>query len=416
MSQPNNLQDAMENARVLVCAGTGGVGKTTIAAALAIQAARNGRRALVLTIDPARRLANALGLETLSEKPAPVVLPKTKGAAPLHAMMLDPKPTFDRLITRLTDDEEARRRILDNSLYQHISEALAGSAEYAAMEQVHELVQSNEYDLIVVDTPPADHALDFLRAPGRLRDFLESRFFSALVHPALTAGRFGMRIFARPLHRMFGLLERIAGGGFLEDLREFFTAIDGLAEGFRERAQRVEDVLISDATGFVLICGAQAGSNASTIEFLDELEAFRVRLVGIVVNRMRPWEGSISPQALLDRCDDAALAHDRKVLNRALVDAGSTVEAAPLIDRVLSYAQVCAAEEEKYRGLVDRAARHRVPCLPVPELPRDIEHIEGLFEIGERLFSKEQLAPRSKEQLAPRSKEQLAPPDTKDSR
>lgn len=389
MSRPHPLEAALSDARVMVCAGTGGVGKTTIAAALAIQAARNGRRTLVLTIDPARRLANALGLSALGDVPQPVELPKAKGGAALHAMMLDPKPTFDRLIKRLTEDEETRRRIFENGIYQHVSEALAGSAEYAAMEQVHELLHSEEYDLIVVDTPPADHALDFLRAPGRLRDFLESRFVSALVRPALSASRFSMRLFARPLHRMFSLLERIAGGGFLDDLRDFLTAIDELAEGFRERAQRVEDVLRSEATGFVLISGAQAGSNQNTIEFLDELETFRVRLVGVVVNRLRPWVGSTAAQEILERCDEDTLAKDSERIREALDRNDSSRSEQTLIDRVLGYTQVCAAEEIKFRSLADRAARHRVPCLAVPELPQGIEQIEGLIEIGSRLFSKD---------------------------
>ncbi|MFK7898427.1 MAG: ArsA family ATPase [Myxococcota bacterium] len=386
MSGPNRLEVALSEARVLICAGTGGVGKTTIAASLAIQAARSGRRTLVLTIDPARRLASALGLEALGARPTPVRLPKSKGMATLHAMMLDPKPTFDRLITKLTEDEAARQRILENGIYQHFSQAFAGSADYAAMEQVHELVHSEDYDLIVVDTPPADHALDFLRAPKRLREFLESRFVSALVRPALSAGRFGMRLFARPLHRMFGLLERIAGGGFLDDLREFLNAIDGLSEGFRERAQRVEEVLLGEQTGFILVSSPQAGANASTIEFLDELDAFRVQLVGIVVNRMRPWQGAEAPQALLDRCDEKTLESDRTTLAAAcpkrMTKANRAKAADEIIERVLAYARICAADEEKTLALANRASRHRVPCLPVPELPRELDHLEGLLEIG----------------------------------
>ena len=279
---PPSLANGLSHARVLVCAGTGGVGKTTIAAALGIEAARQGRRALVLTIDPARRLADALGLSGMDSKPMPVDLPEElfetgseTSDAPrghLDALMLDPKPTFDRLITRLTRDEAARRRILENRIYRHLSEALAGSAEYAAMEQVHEMVESGSYDLVIVDTPPSNHALDFLSAPRRLREFLESRFVQALVRPAMTAGLFGFKIFGRSLRRMFGLLERIAGIGFLDDLTEFLTAIDGLSEGFRERATRVEEVLLGADTSFILVCGIQAGTEPGTLEFLDELD------------------------------------------------------------------------------------------------------------------------------------------------
>ena len=165
------LLDSLDQARVLVCAGTGGVGKTTISAALAVRAAERGRRALVLTIDPARRLADALGMARLTSEPTRVELDLSdeETAGTLDAMMLDPKPTFDALVHRLTQDPAARRRILENRIYRHLSEALSGSAEYAAMEQVRDAVESGHYDLVLVDTPPAAHALDFLAAPRRLR-------------------------------------------------------------------------------------------------------------------------------------------------------------------------------------------------------------------------------------------------------
>ena len=331
---PKSLEKGIREARVLVCAGTGGVGKTTIAAALAIQAALLGRRTLVLTIDPARRLANALGLDSLDSKPASVDL---EGAS-LEAMMLDAKPTFDRLIKKLTPNDSERRRILDNRIYQHLSSALAGSAEYAAMEQVHELVQSNQYDLVVVDTPPADHALDFLRAPQRLREFLESRFVHTLVRPAMSASRIGLRLFGRPLHKMLGLLERIAGVGFLDDLSEFLSAIDGLSQGFRDRASRVESIRLSDETGFVLISSGNPGSGESAREFLSELERFRVgeeepRPVGLLCQLALEYSvelGTARPgttpaatrshqygekEGRGDRCEDARILHGRLALN-----------------------------------------------------------------------------------------------------
>lgn len=162
------LLDSLDQARVLVCAGTGGVGKTTISAALAVRAAERGRRTLVLTIDPARRLADALGMASLTSEPTRVKLdfpqgdPQQSKSGTLDAMMLDPKPTFDALVHRLTKDPAAQTRILENRIYRHLSEALAGSAEYAAMEQVRDAVESGRYDLVLVDTPPATHALDFL--------------------------------------------------------------------------------------------------------------------------------------------------------------------------------------------------------------------------------------------------------------
>ena len=392
---PPTLEWGLREARVLVCAGTGGVGKTTIAAALAIQAALIGRRTLVLTIDPARRLADALGLESLDSEPASVDLAGLAGLgrkqaefhdASLDAMMLDTKPTFDRLISRLTSDEAERRRILDNRIYRHLSSALAGSTEYAAMEQVHELVHSEEYDLIVVDTPPADHALDFLRAPRRLREFLESRFVATLVRPAMSVSRIGLRLFGRPLHRMLGLLERIAGIGFLDDLSEFLSAIDGLSQGFRDRATRIEEVLLGDDTGFVLISAANQGSNKSTLEFMSELDEFRVPLIAVVANRLRPWPLESSPAELLRGCTGEALAHDEKLLSNALVKdpdrADASRDSRGVSGAILEYATVCDAEQQVVDSLAASVARNGLRCLMVPELAGDVDRIDGLLEIG----------------------------------
>jgi anion-transporting ArsA/GET3 family ATPase len=391
--RPTTLEAGLREARVLVCAGTGGVGKTTIAAALAIQAARLGRRTLVLTIDPARRLADALGLEELGSSPSPVDLTELEGehTASLDAMMLDAKPTFDRLIHRLTPDDSERQRILDNRIYHHLSSALAGSAEYAAMEQVHELVHSKQYDLIVVDTPPADHALDFLRAPRRLREFLESRFVATLVRPAMSASRIGLRLFARPLHLMLSLLERIAGVGFLDDLSEFLSAIDGLSQGFRDRATRVEDVLLGKDTGFILISAGNEGSSKSTLEFMAELDQFRVPLIAVIANRMRPWPLEISPAELLRRCTDESLKRDEERLSTAFLDqsgAEPTAQDAASHDfhrvsrAILEYTRVCATEQQTLDTLTANLARTRLRCLSVPELAGDIDRIDGLLEIG----------------------------------
>ena len=396
------LEASLHEARVLVCAGTGGVGKTTIAAALAIQAALSGRRTLVLTIDPAKRLADALGLKSLGSRPTAVdltVIGADKTGFPgasLDAMMLDAKPTFDRLITRLTPDEEARQRIFDNRIYEHLSSALAGSAEYAAMEQVHELVQSRRYDLIVVDTPPADHALDFLRAPRRLREFLESRFVHTLVEPAMSMSRIGMRLFGRPLHMMLGLLERIAGVGFLDDLTEFLRAIDGLSSGFRERATRVEQVLLGEETGFILISSASAGSKASTLEFMAELEKFDVPMVAVVVNRLLPWPLDTSPDQFREGCTKDALGRDEARLAEAFAklpeksadSEDSRFDPRDVSDAILAYAEVCSGEKKSVDALTAIAAASGLRCHTIPELSGEIDRIEGLLEIGSILRDK----------------------------
>ena len=244
--------------RVVVCVGTGGVGKTTVAASLALEAARSGRRAAVVTIDPARRLADALGIRSLGNEPQ--ALPRERldalgvpAQGSLSALMLDMKRTFDDLVTRLAEDEAARSRVLENPIYRHISDALAGSSEYAAMEKVYELSHSSDFDTLVVDTPPSQHALDFLDAPERLIEFLDSRLVQYIIHPAMAAGRAGFRWFQWGAQRGLSLIERVTGVGFLQDLSEFLLAFEHMSEGFRERAREVRSLLLGPESAFVLV-------------------------------------------------------------------------------------------------------------------------------------------------------------------
>jgi anion-transporting ArsA/GET3 family ATPase len=290
----NSPDELLSTRRVAVCVGTGGVGKTTVAAALGVEAARRGLRTLVLTIDPARRLADALGVGELGNRPVELADERRAelgitGEGSLSALMLDMKSTFDDLVERFAEDPETRERILGNRIYQHVSDALAGSAEYAAMEKVYELCEGGDYDLVVVDTPPSQHALDFLEAPQRLLEFLDSRIVQMLLHPAFAAGRFGFRIFQRTARRALHLIERVSGVSFLEDVSEFLLAFEGMSEGFRERAKRVRALLLGPETGFLLVAGPSPESAHNASAFLDRLESSGVPLAGVVVNRMRGW-------------------------------------------------------------------------------------------------------------------------------
>ena len=389
-----SLPEALESAGVIVCAGTGGVGKTTLAASLALRAACLGRRTLVLTIDPARRLADALGIETLSDEPAEIDLQAiNKGlrstGGSLSAMMLDPKPTFDRLVDRLTDNKESRQRILDNRFYQHLSEALAGSAEYAAMEQVNEVVESEDYDLVVVDTPPASHALDFLAAPRRLRAFLEGRFVGTLLKPTMSAGRFGFRVFGRPLHLTLGLIERIGGSGFLDDLSEFLSAVSGIADGFLDRALRVEKILLGESTRFILIGGARSGTEPGTLEFLDELKTLDAKLAAIVLNRVSPWPLSESAEAWLARADGQGMLDDKRRLAEIFgaVDADKSRDQAEAISRILRESAIARSDANQSRSLLAaRAASSGIECHLIDEHPVGIDRLPSLFSLTEPLF------------------------------
>ncbi len=391
----STIETALLDARVLVCTGTGGVGKTTIAAALALEAARRGRRTLVLTIDPARRLANAFGLDTLGSEPVRISPATIRTGADgehepfLEVMMLSTRHAFDQLVQRLASDEATRRRILDNRIYRHLSQALAGSTEYAAMAEVQALVETGRHDLIVVDTPPAEHALEFLRAPGRLQAFLDSRFFHALVRPAMSASRFSLRLFARPLHRALGLLERIAGLGFLEDLTELLRALDGLADALSERAGRVEALLFSEQTKFILVCRALSGSEASTQAVLTDMADLGAPLAALVVNRMQPWPVAGSPAQLLERCQGEPFENDLQTLAEALApETGVPAVAQPeaeIASTVLAYARKCRSERARCARLADAARDRHLGFARVAELSEPLDHLEGLLEIAAQL-------------------------------
>ena len=377
-------ESALLRPRVTVCVGCGGVGKTTIAAALGIEAARRGRRALVLTIDPARRLADALGVEALGNRPQQIpreVLARlgVSGDGSLSAMMLDMKRTFDDLVERLAESEQARERILRNPIYQHASDALAGSVEYSAMEKVFELWEGGEHDLIVVDTPPAQHALDFLEAPQRLLEFLDSRIVQMLVHPAFAAGRVGFRLFHSAARRALQIMERISGIGFLEDISEFLLAFEGMSAGFRERAARVRGLLLGPQATFVLIAGPGSESVRQAAGLRHHLEGFGVRLAGTLVNRVRLWPGG-GPTPALDGVEAD--------LPRLAADAAARAALAA----ARGYAALVERDARGTRALRQAMRGQGRFFLEIPELPSDVHDLAGLASIADAIFLEESRA------------------------
>jgi len=283
------VEELVARRRVVACVGPGGVGKTTLAAALALGAARRGRRALVVTVDPARRLADALGLPALDDQPRRVPVPGATGA--LWALMLDSRRTYDALVARLAPNADTRARIHANPIYQRISRALAGSVEYAAMLKVFELQSRADLDLVVVDTPPSAHALDFLDAPARLLRLLDSPALQWLVNPALRAGRLGWRWFRRGGQQVLRALERVTGLAFLEDLSEFLLAFEGMSGGFRQRARAVQQLLFGPDCAFVLASGPGELASAQARDFLARLEERGAHPQGVVLNRLRTLPG-----------------------------------------------------------------------------------------------------------------------------
>ncbi len=380
---------------ILVLVGSGGVGKTTLAAATGLAAARRGRRALVITIDPARRLADALDVGELGG--APTAVPRARldalGVPPagqLSAMMLDMKRSFDDLVERFAESPEVRDRIFANRIYQHVSDALAGSAEYSAMEKVHEMASSPEFDLVVVDTPPSQHALDFLDAPQRLLEFLDSRIVQLLLHPAFAAGRFGVRLFQRSTHRVLQLLERISGVSFLEEISEFLLAFEGMSAGFRERARAVRARLLGPECAFVLVSGPAAESAAHAELMLSRLDGYGVPLAGVVANRVRVWPDAGTPPADVPNRGDEIRA--RAALAEAL--AKDAPDGFPADDA----AQAAIAATSLYAAIVRADARAMAPLRTgaerrgqffraVPELPRDVHDLEALDRVANELFA-----------------------------
>jgi anion-transporting ArsA/GET3 family ATPase len=355
---------------VLVC-GTGGVGKTTTAGVLAIEAARRGRRVALVTIDPARRLASTLGLAGLADHPErldPAAWDAEGTAAPggeLWAMMLDPKRTFDRLVTRHAGDPEQAERILANGLYRSISGALGGTQEYMAVEQLHELHTSDRFDLVVVDTPPSRHALDVLDAPHRLVRLLDNRVFRLLVLPTRTS----MRIAGFALQTFLRTLARVAGREVVDDAIAFFKAFDGMEEGFRERATAVAALLLDPTTAFVLVTSPRRDAVDEAGFLADRLIEQGLGVAALVVNRVEPLDADLT----VERAEALATSLE------------GDDPARELVARAAAQQRLAAEERAALGGLVARVGD--APVTWVPVLEREAVDFEALGAIGEHLLT-----------------------------
>ncbi|ACG72222.1 adventurous gliding motility protein R [Anaeromyxobacter sp. K] len=372
------VRDSLDGRRVAVCVGAGGVGKTTAAAALALSRALEGGRVLVCTIDPARRLANALGLATLGnvESRVPEHKLAEAGLRPrgeLWAMMLDVKRTWDDLVGRHAPDPARRDRILRNRLYQQMSAALAGSQEYMAMEKLYELATDRDYDLIVLDTPPTAHALDFLDAPDRILDFLGNETARALLAPALGAGRFGLRLAQLGGGYVAKTLARFTGQQVLSDLGDFLQGFQGMYDGFKERAGEVRAMLARPETGFVLVASPAAAAIEEALAFHERLHAESMPVAGLVVNRLTPdlWPAATP----LPEADDLAAP-------LAAAAASAPDLAARLAATLAEHQAMAAAERRSLAGLL---ARIGAPHALVPRLEGDVHDLAGLARMADRL-------------------------------
>src|SRR5438034_2454803 len=270
--------------RIIVCCGSGGVGKTTTAAALGLRAAERGRHVVVLTVDPARRLAQSMGLSSLDNTPRPVPLPDATEDVTLNAMMLDMKRTFDEIVEAHADPDRAGQ-ILANPFYQSLSSSFAGTQEYMAMEKLGQLRRTERWDLIVVDTPPSRSALDFLDAPQRLSRFLDGRLIRLLTAPART-GMSAMRVLNAGFAMMTSVLTKILGAQVLKDAQTFVTALDTMFGGFRERAEATYRLLQAPGTAFLVVAAPEPDALREASYFVERLDSERMPLAGLILNRV----------------------------------------------------------------------------------------------------------------------------------
>jgi anion-transporting ArsA/GET3 family ATPase len=355
------------NTRIIVCCGAGGVGKTTTSAALALVAAEAGRTVVVLTIDPARRLAQSLGLAELDNEPRRVHIPDMADGADgeLHAMMLDMKRTFDDVVVAHSTPERAQQ-ILENPFYQSLSSSFAGTQEYMAMEKLGQLRASEQWDLIIVDTPPSRSALDFLDAPNRMSRFLDGTMIRLLTAPARAGGKAGLRFASAGFHLFTRIISKILGGQLLRDISAFVAALDTMFGGFRERAAATYELLRRPGTWFVVVATPEPDALREASYFVDRLSAEGMPLAGLVINRTHP------PATTGLSATRAEAAAEEVTESGA---EGADVAAAALL--VHAERMVVAAREQH---LADRftSAHPEVAVRTVPAAAGDVHDLEGL--------------------------------------
>lgn len=385
-SVPSRLVDVLLERKILVCVGSGGVGKTTTAATLALAAARRGKRTLVLTIDPARRLANSLGLETLGHQVQQVDPALVRRGAPsatgeLHAMMLDQKQAFDEMVARHARDPGAVQRILANPVYAQISGSLAGAQEYAAMTKLHDFDRTGEWELIIVDTPPTAHALDFLDAPKKLSEAIDS---PAIEWFRKLQGEGGSRwsLVGKTGSFVLKRLAKFVGSKFIDDLGVFFTEFNDILGGFRTRAEETFALLRQPRVGFVLVASPEPMAVREALAFHERLVTAGMPFVGFVVNKVhlsRPITASVGQveQALANHAGVAAMgisSTTRTMAAQALLAAHGELETLALADRTAI-------------GSLEKAGGADALLVEVPLQRDDVHDVERLVALERWLLS-----------------------------
>jgi anion-transporting ArsA/GET3 family ATPase len=349
--------------RVVVCCGAGGVGKTTTAASMALRAAEYGRTVVVLTIDPAKRLAQALGIKDLGNTPQRVPLaPEVTGE--LHAMMLDMRRTFDEMVLQYSGSDTADA-ILENQFYQTVATSLSGTQEYMAMEKLGQLLAEDKWDLVVVDTPPSRNALDFLDAPKRLGNFMDSRLWRLLLAPGRGIGR----LVTGAMGLAMKALSTVLGSQMLSDAAGFVQSLDATFGGFREKADRTYELLKRDGTQFVVVSAAEPDALREASFFVDRLSQEKMPLAGLILNRTHPMLCELSA----DTAEEAA--------DRLTADGD---ELTPAVLRIHADRTAVAKREIRLLSRFTGANPH-VALVGVPSLPFDVSDMEALRAIADQI-------------------------------
>ena len=387
-----DLEGLLRGKRIVICCGSGGVGKTTVSAALGVQAALLGKKVLTLTVDPAKRLANSLGLSELGNQEARVPEEKflrhgknPKGS--LHAMMLDTKRTFDELIERYAPNEDVARNIMHNQFYQHLSSAMTGSHEYLAMEKLYQIHLEGRYDLIVLDTPPTKHALDFLEAPNRVRAFFDRSISQWFLKPYLTMGRLSLNLFNRTAGTVLRLVERFTGAEFLHDVSEFVTGLADSFDIFRSRAEEVMHVLRGAQTTFLLVTATDRSALEEAAYFYDRIQEASLPFGGIIANRFHTFP---VPEAAGRLSAEGSPPHGQAPLDTDISYLSKERGLPPSVARRLvencdRYRGLAQRDQSVLREFVRRSPRE-VPILTVPAFDEDVFDIDGLLKMNAHLF------------------------------
>ncbi len=386
----STIEALVRDHRVVVCVGSGGVGKTTTAASIALWGAMQGRRVVVLTIDPARRLADSLGVGVLGDEPRtvePAVFTRLGMKVPgsLAAMMLDQKGAWDRLVARHAPSEEVRARILDNRFYRSLSGTFAGSYEYMAIEQLCLLDESGGYDLIVLDTPPTKRAMDFFEAPERIREFLDRRVVRWFVTPYMSQGWSAAKAMNRTVGFLFRRLEEATGVSALAEISDFFSAMSGMFDAFAARTQTMHALLRASSTAFLLVTGPEEQALTETEFFSRRLREMKMSLDAVVFNRVHrefAADPELFPGGTVSRGDEA-------LIEDVLASAGDLdgIDTAWLARNFVDYQLLARGEAlrmEQFRSGLSR----RLPFVTVPNFESDLHDVAGLVGMHSALFGR----------------------------